>query len=85
MNLVNPNQSELSIRMNPVNPINSNFQSELIRSIRINPNDSEKFGFIRIDRIDSDWPDSLEFGYKFGKLSPGLLFFPVKVTRILVV
>ena len=69
MNPVNSKQSELSIRMNPVNSINSNL---LIRSIRINPNDCEKFGFIRIDRIyriqdckcglmriNSNWPDSI--------------------------
>ena len=40
--------------MNPANPINSNFQSVWIWSIRINPNYSEKFGFIRIDWIHSD-------------------------------
>ena len=54
MNLVNPDQSKLSNRMNPVNP---DFQSDFIRYIRYirnNPIDSEKFGFYRIDRIDSD-------------------------------
>ena len=40
---------------NPINPVNAN-QSEWNRSIRFSPNDSEKFGFIR---IDSDWPDLL--------------------------
>ena len=54
MNPVNPNQSKLSTRMNPINPINSNFRSDWIRSIRINPTNSEKFGFIWIDRIHSD-------------------------------
>ena len=56
--------------MNPVNPINSNFQSELIRSLRINPYDTEKFGFIRIDRIDSDI-DRIHSDYKFGLILNG--------------
>ena len=60
------------MRMNPIESslteligINPNFQIEWIRSIRISPNDSEKFGFIRINsdkfglagfnRIRSDW------------------------------
>ena len=64
INPIYPNESELSVRMNLVNPINSNFQSESIRSIRINPNDSEKFVFEWFDGnfglflIKSDWPDS---------------------------
>ena len=66
--------------MNPVNPINSNFQSEWIRYIRINPNDSEKLGFIRIDRIDrihSDCKygliliDRIHSDYKFGLILNG--------------
>ena len=66
--------------VNPINPINSNFQSERIRSNWINPYDSEKFGFIQIDRIDFQWAsgwfglktnfgldrnETVWFGYKF--------------------
>ena len=63
----NANESDW-IRSNRINP---KFQIEWIRSIRISPNDSEKFGFIRINSdkfglagfnlFNSDWPDSIGF------------------------
>ena len=62
----NPNQSEAHLKsIRTCNP-NESGQSELIRinpnlqseSIRLNPNISESFGFIPIDQIHSDWPDS---------------------------
>ena len=53
----NHNESDQteSIRMNPVNPINSNFQFEWILSIRINSYSDWKFGVVL---INSDWTDS---------------------------
>ena len=54
MNLVNLNQFELSIRMNPVNPINKN-ETEFFRIIRIDSNRPDSFGLIQIDQIHSDW------------------------------
>ena len=64
--------------MNTVNSINSNFLSE---RILINPNDSEKFGFTRVDwifdQIHSDWKfgiiliDRIQSDYKFGLILNG--------------
>ena len=60
------NESGQSDSIRSFNPHESNQsnQSEWIRSIRINPNDSKKFGFIRINRIDADWPDSFGLQYR---------------------
>ena len=63
MNLVNPNQSGLSIRINPVNTINWNFQSESIRSIRVNVDDCKKFRFIGLVRIDWIKSDCISSDY----------------------